>query len=1096
MCQGTSPRFGETGKCLRQPHWRAGYRIKGTGNVNIKTFSALRASAAPLALVVAGFAGSAAFVAPAMAQDFTYATASGQIVGEDDAPLAGATVEIKSNDQGFTRSVTTDSAGGYRIPTLPQGTYTFTITADGYQTFTDSGVRITQSEGGNSFRLIRTGAGTASADGSIVVTGQRIRVSDFDRTTTGQVISVADIAERVPVARDLTSVILLAPGTSQGDSAFGNLPAISGSSVSENTFFVNGLNITDFREGLGSVAVPFEFYQTVEVKNGGVPAEFGRFTGGFINAITKSGSNQFHGGVLFNWQPDSLTEDRKNTLIDRNDQDTRETQQAIFSLSGPIIKDRLFFYGFYQTNYIKSGDTLLTVNPNTTVDDPNSADPADRLPVAPYSTGLRRLQDTTKTPFYGGKIDFLPFDGHRIEFTYFNSTTKTLRNSYGVTDENGGGYDTRVDLGAPVRGAYQSTAQLEDGGENYVARYTGQLTDFLTISGAYGKNKNRQITGSTQPNYPGISDTSGNFSPALSGNPVNVVETNLDTREFYRADAELFVKAFGEHHFKAGYDRENLTTDSTSSYTGNVFYTYVNSGPSGDVYVSTPNTLYVTGRTFINGGIFKSKNEAFYLQDSWSLFDNRLQLNLGVRNDRFSNNNVNGVTYYKSGNQWAPRLSFALDPFGDKRTKVYGSYGRYFLPIVANTNIRLAGAELDYTRYNYVNGVNPDGTPILGAPVLGFADATTCPDNSVRNCDIISDGVATPTEATVSKSLRPQSVDEFVFGVEQQLGSRIRLGLFGQYRKLNDSLEDVAIDAAVNKYCTKNNLDCTTASGSPIWSGFHQYVLANPGRDATITLSDPVNGESTLRTINFSAADLGYPRAKRTYKAITFTFDREFDGVWSLSGSYTWSKSQGNIEGGIRSDNGQTDSGLTTAFDQPGLVNGAYGYLPNDARHKFKVFGSYKIADWLTLGAQFQAIAPRKFGCIGRVPRSIDPYAGAYGAAGFYCNLDANGNVITNPAFKGFSNGATSTSLQLTPRGSQLKSDWNTFTNLSAVFTLPTDAVEATFRVDVFNVFNQKSVLDLRELGTQGNGRPRGDYGTPLSYQQPRYFRFQFGVNF
>lgn len=87
--------------------------------MNIKTFSALRASAAPLALVVAGFAGSAAFVAPAMAQDFTYATASGQIVGEDDAPLAGATVEIKSNDQGFTRSVTTDSAGGYRIPTPP-----------------------------------------------------------------------------------------------------------------------------------------------------------------------------------------------------------------------------------------------------------------------------------------------------------------------------------------------------------------------------------------------------------------------------------------------------------------------------------------------------------------------------------------------------------------------------------------------------------------------------------------------------------------------------------------------------------------------------------------------------------------------------------------------------------------------------------------------------------------------------------------------------------------------------------------------------------------------------------------------------------------
>ncbi|WP_292939170.1 MULTISPECIES: TonB-dependent receptor [unclassified Novosphingobium] len=1062
--------------------------------MNKKTFSALRASAAPLALVIAGFAASAAFVAPAMAQDFTNATASGQIVGEDDAPIAGATVEIRSNDQGFTRSVTTDSSGNYRIPTLPQGTYTFTVTADGYSTFTDPAVRITQSEGGNSFRLAPAGAGTASADGSIVVTGQRIRVSDFDRTTTGQVISVADVAERIPVARDLTSVILLAPGTSQGDSAFGSLPSISGGSVSENTFFVNGLNITDFREGLGSVTVPFEFYQTVEVKNGGVPAEFGRFTGGFINAVTKSGGNEFHGGILVNWQPDGLTEDRKNTLIDQNDQDSREQIQAIFSLSGPIIKDRLFFYGFYQTNYNKFGDTQLTTNPNTTIDDPASADPLDRLQVQPYSTGLRRLEDKIRSPFYGGKLDFLPFDGHRLEFTYFNSTQQTYRDSFGVTDTTGGGYDSRVDTGV-VRGAYQSTAIIEEGGENFVGRYTGQLTDFLTISGAYGKNKSQYIAGSSQPNYPFISDTSGNFSPALSGNPIQGIETNLDTREFYRGDVELFVNAFGEHHFKAGYDRENLTTDSTSSYTGNVAYTYVNSG-SGDVYVTTPNTLYVTGRTFINGGVFTSRNEAFYLQDSWSLFDNRLVLNLGVRNDRFSNNNVNGETYYKSGNQWAPRLAATFDPFGDKRTKIYGSYGRYFLPVVANTNIRLAGAELDYTRYNLVSGVNPDGTPILGAPVLGFADAAPCPDTNVRNCDIISDGVATPTIATVSKNLRPQSVDEFVLGFEHQLGNGIRVGLFGQYRKLNDSLEDIAIDAAVNKYCDDNSLDCTTASGSPIWSGFHQYVLANPGRDAQITLSDPVNGETTLRTIDFSAADLGYPRARRTYKAITATFDRDFDGTWSLSASYTWSKSEGNIEGGIRSDNSQTDSGLTTAFDQPGLVNGAYGYLPSDARHKFKVFGSYKIADWLTLGTQFQAVSPRKFGCIGRVPVSVDPFAGAYGAAGFYCNVDSSGNVITNPAFKAFQNNAAGTSLSLTPRGSQLESDWNIFTNVSAVFTLPTDAFEGTFRVDVFNVFNQQGVLDVRELGTQGNGRPRGDYGTPLSYQQPRFFRFQFGINF
>ena len=67
-------------------------------------------------------------------------------------------------------------------------------------------------------------------------------------------------------------------------------------------------------------------------------------------------------------------------------------------------------------------------------------------------------------------------------------------------------------------------------------------------------------------------------------------------------------------------------------------------------------------------------------------------------------------------------------------------------------------------------------------------------------------------------------MDEFVLGFEQQIGDRIRVGVFGQYRKLNDSLEDIAIDAAVNKYCDDNNLDCTTSSGSPMTgTGFHQY---------------------------------------------------------------------------------------------------------------------------------------------------------------------------------------------------------------------------------------------------------------------------------
>jgi hypothetical protein len=254
-----------------------------------------------------------------------------------------------------------------------------------------------------------------------------------------------------------------------------------------------------------------------------------------------------------------------------------------------------------------------------------------------------------------------------------------------------------------------------------------------------------------------------------------------------------------------------------------------------------------------------------------------------------------------------------------------------------------------------------------------------------------------------------------------------------------------------------------------------------------------VNGEATARTVDFTAAQLGYPQASRTYKAVTLTVEREFDGVWSFSGNYTFAKTVGNIEGGVRSDNGQTDSGLTTAFDQPGLTVASYGYLPTDQRHSLKAFGSYKLTDWFTFGANFSAASPRHFGCIGRVPNRVDSFAGQYGAAGFFCNV-VNGQIVTDPT-AGTGTPAQS-NLQPTRRGTVFTSDWQTQTNVTMLFKVPVDAFDATFRLDVFNLFAEKARIDFTELGTQVSGAPRGDYRYVNTYQTPRYVRLQLGVNF
>lgn len=994
-----------------------------------------------LALLGAGVAVLGVSAAPAAAQDFTNVTATGRVQDTTGAAIAGAQVTVTSSAQGFSRTTTTNDAGSFEVPSLPAGVYTFTITAPGFNTLTETGVRLDRANSANQFTIARTGAVASNA---IVVTGRR-QIVDFGETTTGDVINIGEIADTVPVARDLTSVIQLAPGTTAGDSAFGNLASIGGASVAENAFFVNGLNVTNFRTFLAPATVPFEFYETVEVKNGGFQAEFGRATGGFVNAITKSGSNEYHVGALVTYEPPSFSEEAPNTFTADNELDRSERIDTNFYASGPIIKDRLFVYGLYNFRY------------NQDV-------------FASNTSGIYTIRDDN-SPFYAFKVDAIPLDGHRFELTYFDTSATITDRDYNYDPETNEVFDLA------------NTTVFRLGGENYVGRYTGNFTDWLTLSAAYGKSKDRDNTGTTNDSLSGALD---NRTDSRFGNPTVVIEENLDTREFYRADVDLFFDLFGSHHIRGGYDRENLTSDVSTSYTGGVFYQYFTAG--ADDSFAPEGTDYVAGRTFINGGVFEVTNEAFYIQDQWTLFNDRLTLNLGIRNDRFTNKNANGEVFYESGDQWGPRLGATFDVFGDGGTKAYGFFGRYFLPIAANTNQRLAGAELDYTRYFELDGLQSNGLPIIGDPLVGFAGAAPCPDSGVRNCRINSDGEVTPTIATISQSLQPQYADEYILGLEQRLGERLTVELYGTYETLGRALEDVAIDAAVLDYC-----DAEGISGcDDIYTGFHQYVLVNPGVDSTITLNETLPGDpaGTLRTVDFTADQLGYPEAEREYKALTLKVNREFDGVWGLSGSYTLSETEGNYEGAVKSDIGQADPGITQDFDQPGLVDGTYGLLPTHRAHVFKAYGNYALTDWFTLGANYSLTSPRKYGCIGRVPAEVDFFAQFYGAAGYYCHVDGDGTVITDPDAPNLGQ------RQLTPRGSVFESDWSSRLNLSAVFTLPTDEFNGFFRVDAFNVFNEQAVIDLNEFGTDDAGNPNPQYMDPVTYQTPRYFRFQIGIRY
>jgi len=366
--------------------------------------STLLAGIASIGVPVAAGLVTMSLAPDAMAQDYTNANLTGTIVDENGGPVSGATVAVTSDAQGFTRTSTTNANGEWRVPQIPQGTYTVVVTADGYSTTTSRDVRV-QVGTANAYQIELAAAG-ASGD-EIVVTATR--QVEFSQTTTGTSIDVSELSQREPIARNITGLILLTPSAIPSDTAFALAsgqslaPAsISGATGAENAFFINGLNTTNFINGLGGATVPFDFYQTVEVKTGGYQAEFGRAIGGVVNAVTKSGSNDFTGGLHANWAPNDLLEDRPNALFRQYSMYDNDTFDATAELGGPILRDHLFFYGLYQHRDIEqqTASTGGVVN-RTTQDDPFWAPRSTRssptITTSSTRSGIRPRRSTARS---------------------------------------------------------------------------------------------------------------------------------------------------------------------------------------------------------------------------------------------------------------------------------------------------------------------------------------------------------------------------------------------------------------------------------------------------------------------------------------------------------------------------------------------------------------------------------------------------------------------------------------------------------------------------------------------------------------------------
>ena len=587
--------------------------------------------------------GSSAF-----AEDGTSGTLNGKVLSSSGGSIAGAAVSVSSSSTGVSRSAVSQSDGSINMPLLAIGTYDVSISAGGYTTLNDT-VRIRL--GNTSYNFVLS---SGDMEEMVVTAGAR-QVKDFDSTTTGISVDVDELINTTPIARNITAIQLLAPGTQSGDSAFGNLASIGGSSPAENVYIVNGLNTTNFRNFTGSSSVPFEFYEQVEVKTGGYQAEFGKATGGVVNAVTKSGSNDWEFGFNVSYTPDSLIEDKPDTYSSRNNLDERDFMETNAWVSGPIIKDMLFFY--------------LLVNP----EDDEYVD---------TGTSQQYVYKKDET-FFGGKLDFYGGDKVHLEYTYFNDDAVNVEDTYS--------YDADTGATSLIGPSFYNI-----GGENHIGKASFLITDNLTAAITYGSNEYNRTTSGANDDAPACY-----LHPSSAKNPGSgwlpcgswtnfTISVGDDEREIIRYDIDYYV---GKHHLRLGFEEEELTAVDNTVMSGGVYYMYFNS-PSYGSYTgnSVAGQPYVRKRTYINGGSFETNQEVLYLQDSWQVND-QLMVNAGIRRSSYDNKNANGETFVKTEDQDAIRLGVTYDIDGDGNRKIFASYGEYYLPIAANTNIRMAGGE-------------------------------------------------------------------------------------------------------------------------------------------------------------------------------------------------------------------------------------------------------------------------------------------------------------------------------------------------------------------------------------------------------------------
>ncbi len=982
----------------------------------------------------------AALLAPAigLAQGIPLSALAGRVTGGNGEPLPGVRVTVESPNLQGRREAVTPATGQYVLPFLPPGPYVVRFTGPGLREV-ERAVTLNAAVGGR----LDVEMEPAPVEASVSVSADAIAGTPLETTQVASSYKQT-LVERLPLDRSLRSTALLAPGvTDNGPS--GNIgsaspasPAlvISGAQSFESLFMVDGAVVNENLRGQPQSLFIEDAIQETTVLTGAISAEYGRFTGGVVNVITRSGGNEFHGTFRTNFTSDgwraldpieqTFPEDPR---LDRVDESYEAT------LGGAIWKDRVWFFAAGRRQSVSDSREIFVP------EDPSLGDQGSVL--IPYT-------HTFEEGRAEGKLTGNLTPSHSVIAAYTTVRPKEVNSQY----------FTAGDLG--VLDTIESPHSI------VTANYNGVLSDRLFVEAQFSKRW-FEIQGGGSPyndfvrGTPVYVDERGGFAlnaPAgYEGYPENYGNTGWLAKASYLVPSERW----GTHELRVGYEWFAKTLRANYAFSGsgyllqdgvsaiirnNQAYPVIQSGP--DVFPATlewrPILQTSQGDRFLT--------QSGFFNDHVQL-GSRLTLNLGVRYD--SNDATNGAGRSISvGGTWSPRVAAQFDASGKGTVLLDAGYARYVAGlhegIVQLFSEAGQPSRVDWTYTGPCINCDPNAPT---SELLTTAQALAIVDDWFQTVGVNSP----PYFASVQGLNRVVPTDGLVSptATEYSAGVGVALGSKGWARA------DYLYRNYRNFYDTR--IDLTTGPAETPYGTFDRQVLENS------------------------------PVLRRQYEAVQTRIDYRFSPRAFAGVSYTWSRLTGNVIG----ENGNVSAAPDHTGEYPEYQRASWsyptGYLPGDQRNRVRAWfgGSVPVSFGEIGGSILESYASglpyEAVGYIDPGPYVVNPgYLSPPGSVPYY--FSGRG------AYRMPSVSSTDLALTVTARVFETVDLFvqpqvlNVF-NQHGVLAVETPVVtaNASNHLTPFDPFTEKPV--------RGVNYEYGDsFGQPVLYQPPRTFRFSVGLRF